>query len=138
MVDSSPFLNSTAYVFERLCLRNLDVTVIYVPKKPPAVRTDVQVAARPTVLVQLDLSGAAYVHELLALAGRERRFERGPIRLAHGYRIAIDRTHTSTPTGPGGTPTCECLQPMQQTQAVIFLIAHSNCCGSSTTSPARE
>jgi hypothetical protein len=87
------FLNSTAYVFERLDLRNLDVPVIYLLKESPAVGTDVQVAARPAVLVQLDLSGAAYMHEVLALAGRENQFEWGPIRLAHDYRIVINWTH---------------------------------------------
>src|SRR6185437_15304935 len=87
---------------------------------------NVQVTPCEPVLVEFNLSGSADVHEVLQFAGRERLFERGPVRLAD-YGGNLNRIgHTICPLTAGGTPTCECLQPMQQVAAVILLIACSN------------
>src|SRR5580698_4084807 len=57
------------------------------------------------------------------------------------YYFSIDYEHTACLAqllaNSRGTPTCVCLQPTQQTAAVIFLIASSNGGGRSSTSPAR-
>ena len=69
----------------------------YVPSEiavePLAVRTDVEIAAREPVLVQLDLPGAAHVHEVLQLAGRKDQLKRSPVRLADGNRNLLGVCH---------------------------------------------
>jgi hypothetical protein len=50
---------------------DLDIRSVGIAVEPLAVRTDVEIAAREPVLVQLDLSSAAHVHEIFKLASRK-------------------------------------------------------------------
>src|SRR3954471_18801519 len=118
-------MNSRAHVVKRLGFRNLDVFITQSPIESPAVVADVEVTAREDMLVQLDLSCASDVHEVFAFARRKGRFERSPVRLAHCDWEGFRRWHAVylAPPSTGGTPACECLHPMQHTQAVARFIA---------------
>jgi hypothetical protein len=63
-----PFLVvSVAYMVEGHSFGDLDIRSVGIAVKPLAVCTDVEIAAREPVLVQLDLPGAAHVHEVFIM-----------------------------------------------------------------------
>jgi hypothetical protein len=76
------------------------------------------------------------VHEVCALVRGQNCLQRLPVRLPNVDRELIAGGHDAAPAA-GGTPRCVCLQPMQHTAAVIFLIASWNCSGASICSPLR-
>ncbi len=116
---------------------DLEIRSVGIAVEPLAVGTDVEITAREPVLIQLDLPRSAHVHEVFKLASRKDQFKRTPVRLADCDREFDGLRHGLNPPATGGTPTCECLQPTQQTADVTFLIASSNRCGRCSTSPAR-
>ncbi len=73
---------SAAHVFECRCSRDLDVLPVEVSIELVRIPLDVEISARELVLVQLDLSSAAHIHEVLQLAGRDGQLKRSPIGLA--------------------------------------------------------
>src|ERR1700733_3240872 len=106
---------------------DLEIRSVGIAVEPLAVRADIEIAAREPVLVQLDLPGAAHVHEVLNFTSWKDQLKRSPVRLADcGDRSVDGMSHGLNPPAAGGTPTCECLQPTQQTAAVTFPIASSN------------
>jgi hypothetical protein len=63
-----PFLLvSVAYMVESHSFGDLDIRSVGIAVEPLAVRTDVEIAAREPVLVQLDFPGSAHVHEVLIM-----------------------------------------------------------------------
>src|SRR3984885_1867893 len=75
---------SAAHMFERRCSRGFDVL-------------SVEVAPRNPVLIELDLSGAAHVHEVLQFRWRNGTLKGSPVRLADGNRNLIGVCHASCP-----------------------------------------
>jgi hypothetical protein len=133
-----PFLVvSVAYMVESHRFGDLDIRSVGIAVEPLAVRTDIEIAAREPVLLQLDLPSSAHVHEVFKLAGWKDQLKRSPVRLTDCNRSFDGMLHGLNPQATGGTPTCGCVQPTQQTAAVTFLIASSNRCGKCITSPAR-
>jgi hypothetical protein len=67
-----PFLVvSVAYMVESQSFGDLDIRSVGIAVEPLAVRTDVEIAPREPVLVQLDLPSSAHVHEVFKLASRK-------------------------------------------------------------------
>jgi hypothetical protein len=63
-----PFLVvSVAYMVESHSFGDLDIRSVGIAVEPLPVRTDVEIAAREPVLVQLDLPGSAHVHEVFVM-----------------------------------------------------------------------
>jgi hypothetical protein len=63
-----PFLVvSVAYMVESHSFGDLDIRSVGIAVEPLAVRTDVEIAAREPVLVQLDFPSSAHVHEVFVM-----------------------------------------------------------------------
>src|SRR5665213_1105247 len=123
-------------MIERLCLCDLDILSVAITVEALGVPTDVEVSPGPAMLVEFDFSRAAHVHEVCALVRGQNCLQRLPVRLPNVDRELIAGGHDAAPAA-GGTPRCVCLQPMQHTAAVIFLIASWNFSGASIGSPLR-
>jgi len=56
-----------AYMVESHSFGDLDIRSVGIAVEPLTVRTDVEIAARELVLVQLDLPSSAHVHEVFIM-----------------------------------------------------------------------
>src|ERR1700722_74168 len=124
-------------MMESLRVRDLDVRSFRVAIEGLRVASDVEIAPRHVVFVELDFSGTPHVHEVRTLVDRENPLQRFPVRLFNADWDIGRRNHKAASLAFGGTPTWVCLQPMQQTAAVTFRRASSKRRGTCIDSPPR-